>query len=226
MLAGSFLLANYRSLHGTNRDSEAIGFDQFKLQQIMKGLFAAALCLICHSCLPNGRNAGGNYHQTTDCDSRIRQFEQAFLQSCPTAKGPDSLRAFLNKIPGYVQNRGVEYGKQAFRYDANNAMFLGSKLKDDGTFLFFITQVLEEKEAVFFFEAKYVFENEKDKRRAALRLATLLTKTWALTPRIHYDADGEAYERYFLPCGGTFNLKTSSASGIVPIIRVQYSLRR
>ena len=191
----------------------------------MKGLFPAIACLIFYSCLSSGKNAN-NYHHATNCDSTIRQFEQEFLQSCPTSQGPDSLKAFLNKLSGYVQNRSVEYGKQSFRYDASDAMFGGSKLKNDGTFLFFFTQVLSEIEVVFLFDAEYVFENEEDKKQEVLRLTTLLTKTWALTPQVHYDAEGVSYERYFLPCGGSFNLKTSSASGTAPIIRVQYSLRQ
>lgn len=195
-----------------------------KFKLLMNGLFPAIACLIFYSCLSSSKKAN-DYHHRTNCDSTIRQFEQEFLQSCSIAKGPDSLRAFLNKMPGYVQNRNIEYGKEAFRYDAKNASFSGSQLKNDGTFLFFITQVLSEKEVVFLFEAEYVFEHEEDKKQAELRLTTLLTKVWALTPQVHYDAEGVSYERYFLPCGGLFNLKISSTSSILPIIRVQYLLR-
>lgn len=159
-----------------------------------------------------------------NCTDQILTLQEKIFLSCPILQGPDSVRAFMDRHPNYSRNKETEFRAGSYRYEARNARFYGYKIMDGRSLILLTTlKIKEQPESVYLFQAIYFFERELEKQDVYSQIKGLIINNIEINPKIYYDIRGNPYERYFLPCGGAFNLKVSKPDSDRHVIDILWS---
>lgn len=130
----------------------------------------------------------------------------------------------MDRHPNYSRNKETEFRAGSYRYEARNARFYGYKIMDGRSLILLTTlKIKEQPESVYLFQAIYFFERELEKQDVYSQIKGLIINNIEINPKIYYDIRGNPYERYFLPCGGAFNLKVSKPDSDRHVIDILWS---